>query len=120
MTIVIDAPAKGRGFFLAAAKEYEKRLGRRFKVEFGDSGDYNVILSPKGVAMTSEALAKRICEIETKSRRLRISTWPSAREDFDDAWLLSSCGLGPDCQAAAILEQIYRAVKIARNEPYHK
>jgi 23S rRNA pseudoU1915 N3-methylase RlmH len=120
MTIVIDAPAKARGFFLAAFKEYEKRLSRRFKFEFGKSGDYSVLLSPKGEPLTSEELAKRIDGIEMKSRRLRISTWPPEREGFDEAWLLSSCDLGPDCQVAAIMEQIYRGTKISGNEPYHK
>ena len=91
------------------------------------SSDYVILLDLHGKSMTSEKLADKINEIQTYQSSditfviggsLGVSEALRKRSDF--AWKLSDCTFPHQIVRLLVLEQVYRAFKIMRNEPYHK
>ena len=84
------------------------------------------LLERTGVQLDSIALSKRLSELAyTGASRLSLviaGTYGAspdllARADFK--WSLSALTFLHEWARAIVLEQLYRAAKIARNEPYH-
>jgi 23S rRNA (pseudouridine1915-N3)-methyltransferase len=91
-----------------------------------DAGDAVWLLERLGTALSSEAIAQRVASLEVAGRpQLTIviaGTFGAAQALKDRADMLWS--LGPltflhEWARAIVLEQLYRAAKINRNEPYH-
>ncbi len=89
--------------------------------------DYVVLLDLHGKVMTSEKFAAKINEIQTYHSSditfviggsLGVSDALRKRADF--AWKLSDNTFPHQLVRLLVLEQVYRAFKINRNEPYHK
>jgi 23S rRNA (pseudouridine1915-N3)-methyltransferase len=83
------------------------------------------LLDRAGTELTSEALSKKIVELERDARGLTLvvagtfgaSKAVSDRADF--VWSLSKLTFLHEWARMLVLEQLYRAAKIARSEPYH-
>ena len=84
------------------------------------------LLERDGVQLSSEELAQRLQTLAvTGTSRLTLAiggafgNGTALRERADFAWSLSRLTLLHEWARAIVLEQLYRATKIARNEPYH-
>jgi 23S rRNA (pseudouridine1915-N3)-methyltransferase len=89
-------------------------------------GDRIWLLDRTGVALSSEDLSQRLTDIGRSgaSRMIFIVAGtfgadPSLRKRAEFAWSLSPLTFLHEWARAIVLEQLYRAAKIARNEPYH-
>jgi 23S rRNA (pseudouridine1915-N3)-methyltransferase len=92
-----------------------------------DAGEELWLLERTGTQLSSEALAAKIEGLQTHGRsRLTLVVAGAdgappdllARADF--LWSLSDLTFLHEWARIIVLEQLYRAAKIARNEPYHK
>jgi 23S rRNA (pseudouridine1915-N3)-methyltransferase len=78
-----------------------------------------------GTELSSEELSARIIELESRGRPLTLLIGGTfglaqdvlARADF--VWSLSKLTFLHEWARMIVLEQLYRAAKIARSEPYH-
>lgn len=91
-----------------------------------DPGDVVWLLERTGTELSSEDLARRITALaDGATRRLVfVVAGPyGASEELqrraDVRWSLSRLTFLHEWVRALVLEQLYRAAKIARNEPYH-
>ncbi len=91
------------------------------------SDEYVIVLDLHGQSINSEKFAQKIDEITTYKTpnitfviggSLGISKEIIERADF--RWKLSDCTFTHQMCRFILIEQIYRAYKILRNEPYHK
>jgi 23S rRNA (pseudouridine1915-N3)-methyltransferase len=89
--------------------------------------DYVILLDLHGQTMTSEKFASKINQVQIYNSSditfviggsLGVSEALRKRADF--AWKLSDNTFPHQIVRLLVLEQIYRAFKILRNEPYHK
>ena len=89
--------------------------------------EYVILLDLAGKEMSSEGLAETIRELYNRSRSrivfviggsLGVSDELIRRADM--RWKLSDCTFPHQLCRIIVLEQIYRAFRILRNEPYHK
>ena len=110
------------------AEEEEVKLneGRDILGKIG-SGEYVITLEIKGKKLDSVAFSKKISDIASQGTgtldmviggSLGLSKEVSARSDFKLSF--SDMTFPHQMMRVVLLEQIYRAFKIARNEPYHK
>ncbi len=91
-----------------------------------DRADRLWLLDREGVAWSSEELAAQ-CTREELSPKGRISLLIGGAYGFDDRvraradirWSLSPLTFLHEWARAIVVEQLYRASKIQRNEPYH-
>ncbi len=90
-------------------------------------GSYNIVLDVKGEQVTSEQLAKKIEKIMQKGSSqvnwiIGGATGLSEGVIKKADWTLSLSHLTFPHQMArlVLMEQIYRAFRIIKNEPYHK
>ncbi len=96
------------------------------KEAFGE-GSYNIVLDVKGDQVTSEQLAKRIEKI-MQGGYAQVNWIIGGATGLSDGvaqkadWKLSLSHMTFPHQMArlVLMEQIYRAFKIIKNEPYHK
>jgi 23S rRNA (pseudouridine1915-N3)-methyltransferase len=84
------------------------------------------LLEREGVQLASEEIAGRLEALALSGTpRLTLAiggafgNGAALRERADFAWSLSRLTLLHEWARALVLEQLYRATKIARNEPYH-
>lgn len=105
----------------AAVREEGERLLKAL-----DSAEHVWLLDPRGEEFGSEALSRRISTLaDSGVRRLTLvvaGTFGAAdalRERANLVWSLSQLTFLHEWARAIVLEQLYRAAKIARNEPYH-
>ena len=83
------------------------------------------LLDRTGTELTSEALSKKIVELERDASDLTLvvaGTFGASKAATDRAnfvWSLSKLTLLHEWARMLVLEQLYRAAKIARSEPYH-
>jgi len=84
------------------------------------------LLERTGTQLASVELAERLRDVAgTGTARLTIAiavtygASPALRERATFAWSLSRLTFLHEWARAIVLEQLYRAAKIARNEPYH-
>ncbi len=88
---------------------------------------YLIVLAIEGMAFTSEAFSKKICDLETGGNsHLQFMIGGSLgideelKKKADLALSFSQMTLPHQLMRVVLLEQIYRAYKIKNNEPYHK
>lgn len=102
-------------------KEGEKIL-KRIKDD-----EYVILLDLKGKELDSVGLAQKLEQLNTNGKSkitfviggsLGVSDELIARSDF--RWKLSSNTFPHQLCRLVVIEQIYRAFRIRRNEPYHK
>jgi 23S rRNA (pseudouridine1915-N3)-methyltransferase len=82
-------------------------------------------LDRAGTELSSEELSGKIIELESRGRPLTLAIGGTfglaqdvrARADF--VWSLSKLTFLHEWARMIVLEQLYRAAKIARSEPYH-
>ena len=91
-----------------------------------NGGDRIWLLDRNGTQLSSEALAHRLDDFgRSGATRLTLvvaGTYGAAeslRARAEFAWSLSDLTFLHEWARAIVLEQLYRAAKIARNEPYH-
>ncbi len=91
------------------------------------ASDYVILLDLHGKVMSSEKFAEKISEVQTYHSSdidfviggsLGVSDALRKRADF--AWKLSENTFPHQLVRLLVVEQVYRAFKILRNEPYHK
>lgn len=105
----------------AAMREEAERIARHLRDD-----DRLWLVDRAGTQLSSEALATRISDVgRSGAQRLTLAiggTYGSAeslRERAEFVWSLSELTFLHEWARAIVLEQLYRAAKIARNEPYH-
>ena len=105
----------------AAMRDEAARIARHLRDD-----DRVWLLERTGTQLSSEALASRLDEIRhTGARRLTLvvagayGADASLKERAEFLWSLSELTFLHEWARAVVLEQLYRAAKIARNEPYH-
>ncbi len=91
-----------------------------------DPADHVWLLERSGTAFSSEELARRIERLPHQGvARLTVivagtyGASPALLARADLRWSLSPLTLLHEWARALVLEQLYRAAKIARDEPYH-
>ncbi len=115
---------------IAAYKEYEKRLSRYCKIslvtiksieELNDvkSKVYKILLNSNGQTLSSEDLAEKINHLGLTGKS-DIAFMLVDECACDEHLALSKMDLGTGIATTVLYEQIYRAYRIMRNEPYHK
>ncbi len=84
-------------------------------------------LDQSGQNVTSHELARKLSAVEQSgSRRLVLAIGgagglsPAVRKRADFVWSLSELTFLHEMARLIVLEQLYRAVKINRGEPYHR
>jgi 23S rRNA (pseudouridine1915-N3)-methyltransferase len=84
------------------------------------------LLDRSGTQLSSRALARRLDDLaRTGARTLTLvvagayGAAAALRERAEFVWSLSDLTLLHEWARAIVLEQLYRAAKISRNEPYH-
>lgn len=100
--------------------------GRRLLAQLRD-GDLVWALDRDGHALGSEQLAAKIAGVE-QSGAHRLALLIGGADGLDDAvleradfrWSLSSLTFLHEMARLIVLEQLYRAMKIGRREPYHR
>jgi 23S rRNA (pseudouridine1915-N3)-methyltransferase len=105
----------------AAMRDESERIARTLR-----TGDRVWLLERSGTQLSSESLAKRLESVShSGASRLTlviggafgIDTALKARAEF--LWSLSELTFLHEWARMIVLEQLYRAAKILRNEPYH-
>jgi 23S rRNA (pseudouridine1915-N3)-methyltransferase len=117
----IEVRAAHGGDAHAAMNEEAQRIIKHLRLD-----DRVWLLERTGAAFSSPELAKAIDDAtHTGISRLTFvvaGTYganPSLRERADVLWSLSPLTFLHEWARAIVLEQLYRAAKITRNEPYH-
>lgn len=90
-------------------------------------GDVRVLLAREGRALASEAVAARLGELEGKgvgSVALLVGgpggVAAELAREADGLWSLGPATLPHTLAAVVVLEQLYRAYRLLRGEPYHR
>ncbi len=106
----------------AAMRDEAARIMRHVRED-----DRMWLLERGGTELTSEELARRLDTVRsTGARRLTLviagahGADPTLKVRAEFQWSLSQLTFLHEWARALVLEQLYRAAKIARNEPYHK
>lgn len=137
-------------YFTQAIQEYTKRLSGYYKLQIVEvpdekcddktlekeadkilrhlkETDYVIALVIKGQKFTSEGLAEKIRQLELEGRSSitfviggSLGLSPRVIDRADLQLSFSDMTFPHQLMRVILLEQIYRACKINRNEPYHK
>jgi 23S rRNA (pseudouridine1915-N3)-methyltransferase len=106
----------------AAMREESARITRHLR-----SDDRVWLLERSGTQLSSPAVASRLEEIgRSGAQRLTLviggahGADPAQRIRAEFLWSLSELTFLHEWARMLVLEQLYRAAKIARNEPYHR
>ncbi|HTU82469.1 MAG TPA: 23S rRNA (pseudouridine(1915)-N(3))-methyltransferase RlmH [Candidatus Acidoferrales bacterium] len=117
----IEVPAGNGNDPRAAMRDEAAHIVRHLQ-----SGDRVWLLERAGTELSSLDVATRIEEIAHAGVRRwalivggAFGTAPSVRARADFAWSLSPLTFLHEWARMIVLEQLYRAAKIVRNEPYH-
>lgn len=143
ITLIVVGKLKER-FWKEAVAEYSKRLGAYAKlriIEIADKGiEYEsgeivrvagdahlVLLAIEGEQRSSEGIARRLDELMTHGTSdiaLCIGgsdgVGKAVYDRADETLSLGKITLPHNLARVVVLEQLYRAFKIMRGEPYHK
>lgn len=143
ITLIVVGKLKER-FWKEAVAEYSKRLGAYVKlriVEIADKGiEYEsgeivrvagdahlVLLAIEGEQRSSEGIARRLEQLMTHGMSdIALCIGGSdgvgqmVRDRADETLSLGKITLPHNLARVVVLEQLYRAFKIMRGEPYHK
>lgn len=128
INVYIDEKIKNK-HQLDAIKEFDKRLSRYCKIKLkiikaSDLDDistrsYKIYIYDSGESLTSEAFSEKINHLGVTGKS-DIAFILMKTDDYDEALSLSSMTLSTGMTVTVLYEQIYRAYRIMRNEPYHK
>lgn len=143
ISLIVVGKLKER-FWKDAVDEYAKRLGAYTKlriVEIPDRGidfesaeivraagsSYLVLLAIEGAQRSSEEIAQRLDKLMVQGKSDIAfciggsdGVGPAVCDRADETLSLGRITLPHNLARVVALEQIYRAFKIMRNEPYHK
>ena len=104
----------------ARRQEAERLLGR-----IGD-GDHAILFDERGAAITSEGLARKLRELEPRVRSRLVfivggafGVDASVRERANEILSLGPMTFPHELARVILAEQLYRALTIQRNIPYH-
>ncbi|MCR5118250.1 MAG: 23S rRNA (pseudouridine(1915)-N(3))-methyltransferase RlmH [Lachnospiraceae bacterium] len=112
----------------ASEKEIKKILeteGARIR-KYMDDKAHIFAMAIEGKQLTSEAFAKRIDDIGMTSSKIQfiiggsLGIDESIKKDADELLSFSKMTFPHQLMRVVLLEQIYRAHKIIKDEPYHK
>ncbi|MBR2685736.1 MAG: 23S rRNA (pseudouridine(1915)-N(3))-methyltransferase RlmH [Erysipelotrichaceae bacterium] len=110
----------------ALNEQVKKKEGERILGRIKDK-EYVILLDLKGKMLSSEELSSKVEELFAEGKpdltfviggSLGVSEEVIARADF--RWQLSRLTFPHQLVRVLLLEQIYRAFKIMKHEPYHK
>ncbi len=110
----------------ALNEQVKKKEGERILGRMKDK-EYVILLDLKGKMLSSEELSSKVEELFAEGKpdltfviggSLGVSEEVIARADF--RWQLSKLTFPHQLVRVLLLEQIYRAFKIMKHEPYHK
>ena len=119
-------------FYQEAIEEYFKRLQRFCSVSLSICKNskklpvkdleksYKILITPQGKTISSEKFALKIKDLEMKSITDITFLIGEGIEIFDEIFTISQMKMSKGLIATLLAEQLYRAYKILRNEPYHK
>ena len=127
--IYVDEKIKDK-YQLQAIKEYDKRLTRYCKLKqvvYKTREDlkaiqgktYKILVNEKGPSISSEELASKLENLAVTGKS-DVAFILADSCDMDDYISLSSMTLSKGISLTVLYEQIYRAFRIQKNEPYHK
>lgn len=118
-------------YYNDAISEYAKRLGRYCKIKLTKIKDsssleaalngkaYVIQIRPKGRSLSSEEFSKELSNLAT-SGVSSIAFIIGMKYASDESLSLTTMDLSPALNTVCLYEQIYRAYRIMKNEPYHK
>ena len=127
-----------KNFYENARKEYEKRLRRYCKIKVTKvrnigaiekelkAEEMLIIISAGNHLLSSEALAEKIQKFEIQGKlKMSFFIGPLLESSFFEGmdvkeWSISPMEFSAGLLSTVLLEQIYRAYRIIKNEPYHK
>ena len=129
--VKVFAPGKSKeGWLLEALAEYEKRLKGRMEIEWVHADPrsalkepYLIALDVKGEPVSSEALSEKLFK---SGQRLAFVIGDAEGLDVEVLekakwrWSLSPLTFTHQMVRLILVEQLYRALEIERNSPYHK
>jgi len=118
VTVIETRKEAGTGAVLLEGRAILERI---------DDDDIVWALDRAGIAMSSTDLARRVGDVERSGRR-RLVIAIGGPEGLDETvlaraelrWSLSPLTFLHEMARLIALEQLYRAVKILRGEPYHR
>lgn len=123
---------KIESFYQEAIEEYFKRLQRFCSVSLSICKNskklpvkdleksYKILITAQGKTISSEKFALKIKDLEMKSITDITFLIGEGIEIFDEILTISQMKMSKGLTATLLAEQLYRAYKILRNEPYHK
>ncbi|MBN2795745.1 MAG: 23S rRNA (pseudouridine(1915)-N(3))-methyltransferase RlmH [Clostridia bacterium] len=115
-----------------ALAEYQKRLSRYCKIKLveyksieeykknSSSQSYIIQMTTEDETMTSEGLSEYINRLGVTGKSDVTIIYTNEVIECDEKYSVSRMNLSDQMFAITIYEQIYRAFRIMRNEPYHK
>ena len=118
-------------FYQEAVKEYSKRLGRycHVDIQYLDEhqnidplldGYFRFKVTTKVKSMSSENFSGLLEDLAVKGYSKVAFLINIKNVSWDDSISLTTLELSDGLHLTCLLEQIYRAQKISKNEPYHK
>jgi 23S rRNA (pseudouridine1915-N3)-methyltransferase len=116
------ALARGHGNDIERARDDE---GRRLLAATG-ADDHVVALDEGGQNWTTAELARRLAEWQARGRDASLliggadGLAPVCLQTADECWALSRLTLPHALARVLVIEQIYRAVSLNANHPYHR
>jgi 23S rRNA (pseudouridine1915-N3)-methyltransferase len=115
-----------------AIQEYQKRLSRYCKIKLIEyksledyeknlsSQTYTIQMTTHDQSISSEALSEHINRLGVTGKSDVTIVYTDEAIEHDEKLSVSKMSLSIGMFAITIYEQIYRAYRIMRNEPYHK
>ena len=104
----------------------KKKEAERLLAKIGEN-DYVIVLAIEGKMKTSEELAAGLDSLMTYGRSKvsfviggSLGLHESIYKRADELWSFSKMTFPHQLMKLILLEQVYRAFKIMKNEPYHK
>lgn len=132
MKITIYTQKISKKFISSANSEYLKRLSKyckikviektNFEKELDDiNKTYKINLTIEKDTIRSEDFADYLSSLAINSNS-NVSFFVNSSSDFsfDDTITISKMDINEELLTTILLEQIYRAYRINKNEPYHK
>jgi 23S rRNA (pseudouridine1915-N3)-methyltransferase len=108
---------------LGAGERARRREADALLAQVGERSKL-VVLDPRGLAWSSEQLARRIETWATPGLTLALGgpegLHDRVRERADELWSLSPLTLTHEMARALVVEQLYRALSIRRGLAYHR
>lgn len=124
--LYIDEKIKYK-YHTQSIQEFTKRLSRYCKLQLVTirsvddipNKSYRFLINERGMSISSEAFSEKLKTLGVKGQSdLAFILLEDA--EHNEHLSLTSMTMSTGLTVTALLEQIYRAYRIMRNEPYHK